>query len=165
MEIGFPANRMYPYGIGSVMLGVGASETMAEEPAAQEPGAQEPAVQEPVAQEPGAANPEPEPAVEVAPPAGGLPTGRYACSYRSPYAGDIPTSKGVAILAGGRYQGYGGSGTYAFDAGTQEVRWLSGPFAAPGVTATFGEVRGRPAITVVGGGAAEDPEGTNYCML
>jgi hypothetical protein len=31
--------------------------------------------------------------------------------------------------------------------------------------ATFGELRGRSAITVVVGGAAEDPEGTNYCTL
>ena len=143
VEIVFPANRMYPYGVGGLMLGVGLSETVASGPDAE---------------------PAPAPA-EPAPAAGGLPPGRYACSYRSPYAGDIPTSKGITILAGGRYQGYGGSGTYAFDAGTQEVRWLGGPLAGSGVQATFGEVRGRPTITVVGGGAAEDPEGTNYCVL
>jgi hypothetical protein len=152
VEVGFAAKQMYPYGVATASLGVSVSEEMATEPTP-EPG---PA--------PGGASAT-EPEAEPAAPAGGLPTGRYACSYRSPYAGDIPTSKGVTILAGGRYQGYGGSGTYAFDAGTQEVRWLGGPFAAPGVTATFGEVRGRPAITVVGGGAAEDPDGTNHCVL
>jgi hypothetical protein len=45
------------------------------------------------------------------------------------------------------------------------VQWLTGPFAEPNVRATFGELHGRPSITVVGGGAAEDPEGTNYCTL
>ena len=117
-----------------------------------------------MAAEPGAA-PEPAPTPEVPAAAGGLPTGRYACSYRSQYAGDIPTSNAVTILAGGRYQAYGGSGTYAFDAGTGTITWLSGPFAEPDVRVTFGEVRERHAFTVVGGGAAEDPEGTNYCML
>ena len=158
VEFVFRANRMYPYGVGGLMLGVGVSADAAD--AAEAADAPEPAV----AAEAGAV-PEPAPTPEAPPAEGGLPTGRYACSYRSQYAGDIPTSKGVTILAGGRYQAYGAAGTYAYDAGSQTVQWLTGPFADPDVRATFGELHGRPAITVVGGGAAEDPEGTNYCML
>ena len=167
VEIVFRANRMYPYGVGSLLLGVGLSETVvagadgaetADEADTSDTSDTSDASDAEVVSELA-------PMPEQSPAAGGLPTGRYACSYRSQYAGDIPTSKGVTILAGGRYQGYGGSGTYEIDAGTQEVRWLSGPFAEPDVRATFGEVHGRPAITVVGGGAAEDPDGTNYCTL
>ena len=94
-----------------------------------------------------------------------LPLGRYACSYRSEYAGDIPTSKSVTILDGGRYEAYGASGTYELDAPSGTVRWKSGPLAAPGVRATHARRNGQSVITVVGGGAAADPGQTNSCVL
>ena len=93
-----------------------------------------------------------------------LPIGRYACSYRSQYAGDIPTDKSVTIIAGGRYHAYGAAGTYTLDPGTGNVTW-TGPLGAADVRATFGKRNGQPAITVVGGGASEDPDRTNYCVL
>jgi hypothetical protein len=120
------------------------------------------------------AQPEPEPptkpvpATPASPQTGSsgaeLPVGRYSCSYRSPYAGDIPTEKSITIMAGGRYQGYGRSGTFKFDFGTGTVKW-TGPLGEGDVRATFGKRNGQPAITVVGGGASDDPERTNYCVL
>ena len=104
-------------------------------------------------------------AVRPAPAArGGLPLGRYACSYRSQYAGEIPTGNSIAITSGGRYQAYGGDGTYELDPRTGTVDW-TGPLGRADVRATFGERNGRPAITVVGGGAANDPDRTNFCVL
>ena len=93
-----------------------------------------------------------------------LPLGRYECSYRSQYAGDIPTGNSIAIIAGGRYQAYGGAGTYALDAGSETVKW-TGSLGEREVQATFGKRNGRPAITVVGGGATKDPDRTNVCVL
>lgn len=149
IEVAFPAYRMYPYGIRSLTLGLrlATGAEVARGPAS--PAAPEPAR--------GAG-----PADEGAP---GLPAGAYACSYRSPYAGDLPTGKSIAIVDGRRYRAYGDSGTYAVDAGAGRVRWLSGPLAASGVRVSVGERNGRPAITVVGGGAADDTDQTNYCVL
>ena len=94
-----------------------------------------------------------------------LPLGRYACSYRSEYAGDIPTSASVTIQSGGRYVGYGAAGTYELDAASRSVRWMTGPFAAASVRATYALRNGQSVITVVGGPAAADPGKTNTCVL
>jgi hypothetical protein len=100
-----------------------------------------------------------------APPARpALPLGRYACSYRSQYAGDIPTGNSIAVIPGGRYQAYGGGGTYEVDSSTGTVDW-TGPLGETDVRATFGRRNGQPAITVVGGPAAKDPDRTNFCVL
>jgi hypothetical protein len=93
-----------------------------------------------------------------------LPSGRYACSYRSQYAGDIPTASAVTISPDGRYEAYGGAGTYAVDERSGGVRWTSGPLARSDTRATFAQRNGRPTITVVGGGAAADG-GTHTCVL
>ena len=93
-----------------------------------------------------------------------LPLGRYACSYHSQYAGDIPTEKSITIIAGGRYRAYGSDGTYSLNPTSMVVEW-AGPLGDDGVRATFGKRNGRPAITVVGGGASDDPDRTNYCVL
>jgi hypothetical protein len=99
-------------------------------------------------------------------PANGLdlPVGRYACSYRSPYAGDIPNGKAITIRGAGDYEAYGASGTYTVEGDLQAVKWR-GPLGDGDVRATFGKRNGMPAITVVGGGASEDPERTNVCVL
>ena len=94
-----------------------------------------------------------------------LPAGRYACSYRSQYAGEIPTGSAVLVGDNGRYEAYGGAGAYAVDARTGAVRWTSGPLASSGVRATFTRNNGRPTITVVGGGAADAPDRTHTCVL
>jgi hypothetical protein len=93
-----------------------------------------------------------------------LPIGRYSCTYRSQYAGDIPTDKSITIMAGGRYRAYGKDGTYAVDAAAMTVKWI-GPLGEGDVRATFGKRNGLPMITVIGGGASEDPDKTNYCTL
>ena len=93
-----------------------------------------------------------------------LPVGRYSCSYRSPYAGDIPTGKSITIRGGGEYEAYGVSGKYTVEGGVESIKW-SGPLGDGEVRATFGKRNGIPAITVVGGGASEDPDRTNVCML
>lgn len=98
-------------------------------------------------------------------PGAELPLGRYACSYRSEYAGDIPTSASVTIESGGRYVGYGAAGTYELDAASRTVRWMTGPLATAGVRATYAQRNGQSVITVVGGPAAADPGQTNTCVL
>ena len=145
VEIGFPANQMLPYGFRS------AAFTIA-----------------------GATNrrPGPEPRVGGDTPAeittergaGGLPAGRYECSYRSEYAGEIPNGRTVVILEGGRYQAWGGSGSYS-GGRSARLRWSSGPFAARGVSVAFVEEGNRAVLTVKGGAAAADPNGTNRCVL
>ena len=109
------------------------------------------------------ANSQPPAAPPAASPAE-LPRGRYACSYRSEYAGDIPTGKSITIGAGGRYQAYDGSGTYTLDTGSGAVQW-TGPLGEGDVKVTFGKRNGMPALTVEGGGASEDPGRTNVCVL
>jgi hypothetical protein len=94
-----------------------------------------------------------------------LPSGRYACSYRSQYAGDIPTEAAVIITPDGRYQAYGGSGDYAVDERTGAVRWTSGPLARSDTRATFSRRDGRPTITVVGSAASDAPDRTHTCAL
>ncbi len=148
IEIAFPAATMGG-GFRSVNLGISAAGVGPTKPA------REPSTPTTKPTTPGATVPSgPE-----------LPTGRYACSYRSQYAGDIPTSNAVTIQPGGRYDAYGGSGTYSLDARTAAVRWISGPLAAPDVRATFARRNGLPAITVVGGAASEDPDRTHFCVL
>jgi hypothetical protein len=151
VDVSFPAYRMYPYGMRSVGLRLRAPS-----------GADPRPVPDPVP---------PQPRVPVtknppdAPTGQALPVGRYVCSYLSPYAGEIPTANAVTVRDAARYEAYGASGTYAFDAQARTVRWISGPFAAAGVQASFGVRKGQPTITVIGGGAAEDPDRTNYCTL
>ena len=94
-----------------------------------------------------------------------LPSGRYACSYRSQYAGDIPTESAVIVTPDGRYEAYGGSGNYTVDEGTGAVRWTSGPLARSDTRATFARRNGQPTITVVGGGASDAPDRTHTCTL
>jgi hypothetical protein len=93
-----------------------------------------------------------------------LPHGQYACSYRSPYAGDIPTGHSITIIEGGRYKAYGGEGTYKFDPATLTLSWR-GPLGDGDVRATFGKQNGRPSITVIGGHASADLDRTHYCTL
>jgi hypothetical protein len=93
-----------------------------------------------------------------------LPRGRYACSYRSQYAGDIPTGKSITISSRNKYEAYGSVGTYTLDPATGSVTW-TGPLGKADVQAKFGKRNGFPAITVVGGGASDDPDRTNFCVL
>lgn len=151
VDVVFPAVRMYPYGVRSVALRLRVASG-AEPPPGPDPVS--PTAGVPVTKSPPAA-----------PTGQGLPVGRYACSYLSPYAGEMPTGKAVTVRDAARYEAYGASGTYAFDPQARTVRWLSGPLAAAGVRASFGLRRGQPTITVVGGGAAEDPDRTNHCTL
>ena len=97
--------------------------------------------------------------------ASALPSGRYACSYRSQYAGDIPTEDAVTVTPDGHYEAYGGAGTYTVDAPTGAVRWTSGPLAGSGTRATLAERNGRPTITVVGAVASDAPDRTHTCTL
>ncbi len=143
VDVAFPAGELFPYGIRSVGLRLRTSVT--------------PVVNRP----PAPPAPAPDPGAGRA----ALPVGRYACAYRSPYAGDIPVEGAVTIVDAGRYQAYGAAGTYAADAASGGVRWLSGPLAAAGVRARVGERGGRPAITVIGGPAARDPDQTHVCVL
>lgn len=94
-----------------------------------------------------------------------LPIGRYACSTNTPFAGDMPSQRAIFILAGGHYQGFGGSGAYIYDPTKQSVRWTSGPLAGGDLRVTYGEQYGRPTITVVGGGPVDHPLQRNYCVL
>ena len=126
----------------------------------------EPSQDAPIPDEPTAvAAPQPVTSPASSQNAAGLPTGRYICSYRSQYAGDIPTGTSITISGGGRYEAFNGSGRYTVDADAEKVAWASGPLSGKDVTATFGSRNGRPAITVVGGAASDDPDGTNFCML
>ena len=177
LDIAFQAN-VFGGGIRPVGLGVipangpdateaGANEVEVsppaepESPPPAEPETSSPAEPETSPAEPAAPAPIP---VQASAPRIELPLGRYSCSYRSPYAGDIPTDKSIVIIAGGRYQGYGRAGTYTFDPASETVQW-TGPLADGDVRATFGKRNGLPTITVVGGGASEDPDRTNYCVL
>ena len=149
IEVAFAANK-FGGGIRPVGLGLtpgGASRASDPTP----PRPVEPAVREPV---PGS----------TARPRAELPLGRYACSYRSQYAGDIPTAASVTIRAGGRYTAYGSAGTYELDGSSRVARWMSGPLATAGVRATFTQRNGQSVITVVGGPAAADPGQTNTCV-
>ena len=146
VEIGFPANQMLPYGFRSTGFTITGGTA---------PG------------------PQPKPEVGGTPPvvgntpqqgAGRLPPGRYVCSYRAAYAGEIPNGRTIVILDGGRYQAWGGSGSYS-GGGAGRLQWSSGPLAARGVTVSFAEVDGRAILTVKGGAAADDPSGTNRCVL
>jgi len=161
LDIDFPAN-VFGGGIRALNLGVKAGEagTVAAD-AAVEPIQDAPKADEPAAEAAPQSVTSPAPSQNAA----DLPTGRYLCSYRSQYAGDIPTGKSITILGGGRYEAFNGSGRYAVDADAEKVTWSSGPLSGKDVTATFGNRNGRPAITVVGGAASEDPDGTNFCML
>jgi hypothetical protein len=146
IEISFPANQMLPYGFRSTGFTIDDATTPRPQPVP-----------------PVGGNP---PQVDKTPAqnAGGLPVGRYECSYKSEYAGEIPNGRTIVILGGGRYQAWGGSGIYS-GGRTGGIRWTSGPFAASGVTASFAEVGTRAVLTVKGGAAAQDPNGTNTCVL
>lgn len=150
VEVAFAANKLgggiRPVGIGLTPGGA----SRGTDPAPTRPV--QPSAEEPL--RPSTARPGPE-----------LPIGRYACSYRSEYAGDIPTSGSVTIQSGGRYVGYGAAGTYELDAASRTVRWMTGPLATAGVRATYAERNGQAVITVVGGPAAADPGQTNTCVL
>jgi hypothetical protein len=147
IELRFPAQLMMPYGMRS------ASITIVDGPGQPSP---------PV---PGGDDIPPQPLRPNAPPqdTGGPYVGRYECSYRSAYAGEIPNGRTIAILGDGRYQAWGSSGTYTRQAGGA-IQWSSGPFAQPGVTVTLTEESGRTVVTVRGGAATEDPGGTNRCV-
>jgi hypothetical protein len=142
IEIGFPAVQMYPYGIRS------ASISIVDRSTAPTPPAPAPARNDGGAS-PGLAG-------------GGLPVGRYECSHRSEYAGDIPNGRTVVILEGGRYQAWGSSGSYG--GSPSAIQWTSGPFAQRGVTVTFAQEGSRAVLTIKGGAAASDPGGTNRCV-
>ena len=161
------------FGGGIRPLGLGVSPGGAIQAAdAQNP--ELPTVTDPVIEGDGA--PDPNPAPEAMPvtegpqplpaPAasGGLPVGRYVCSYRSQYAGDIPTGKSITIRTGGRYAAYDGTGTYTRDTNTENLEW-TGPLGDGDVRATFEKHNGQPAIKVVGGPASGDPDKTNFCVL
>jgi hypothetical protein len=144
IEIGFPAVRMYPYGIRSASITIVDRATQPLPPAPE-------------------TNSDPVDADGMPRPSGGgLPVGRYECSHRSEYAGDIPNGRTVVILDGGRYQAWGSSGSYAGSPGA--VQWTSGPFAQRGVSVTFAQDGSRAVLTVKGGAAASDPGGANRCV-
>jgi hypothetical protein len=94
-----------------------------------------------------------------------LPVGRYACSDFSQPVGELATQKAIIILAGGHYQGFGGTGGYVYDAAKESVRWTSGPLAGPDVRVSYGQRNGRPTITVVGSGFVDAPGQKSYCTL
>jgi hypothetical protein len=144
IEIGFPAVQMYPYGIRSASISI---VDRATQPVAPAP-------------DPDADRREPDRMPKIT--GGGLPVGRYECSHRSEYAGEIPNGRTVVILDGGRYQAWGGSGSYAGAPGA--VLWTSGPFAQRGVAVTFAQEGSRAVLTLRGGAAASDPGGTNRCV-
>jgi hypothetical protein len=172
LDISFPAN-VFGGGIRALNMGVNDDGAMtASDGDAPNPDAPNPDVPAPEAapaNSPPAPAPEdapqPQPTTRPAAPAVDLPTGRYLCSYRSPYAGDIPTGKSITILGGGRYEAFNGSGRYTVGADAESVQWASGPLAGKDVTANFGSRNGHPAITVIGGAASEDPDRTNFCVL
>ena len=146
VEISFPANQMLPYGFRSTGFTIAEGTAPGPQPTPQTGG------NEPVVENRGQQS------------AGGLPVGRYECSYRSEFAGEIPNGRTVVILAGGRYQAWGGSGGYSGGANGR-LQWSTGPLAARGVTVSFAEVDGKAVLTVRGGAAADDPNGTNRCVL
>jgi hypothetical protein len=151
IEVAFAASKfgggIRPVGI-SLTPGRGTGGTVPTPTPPVQPGAQQPV-----------------PAPPTTRPGAELPLGRYACSYRSEYAGDIPTSASVTIQSGGRYVGYGAAGTYELDGASRTVRWMTGPFANAGVRATYAQRNGQSVITVAGGPAAADPGKTNTCVL
>lgn len=140
IEVGFPAVQMYPYGIRSASIAIVDRSTQLV-PAARDTGGDQ---------------------AKAKTSGGGLPAGRYECSHRSEYAGDIPNGRTVVILDDGRYQAWGGSGSYAGSPGS--IQWTSGPFAQKGVSVTFAQDGSRAVLTVKGGAAASDPGGTNRCV-
>lgn len=144
VEVSFRAARMFPYGVQSAELYIVPGGANAQPAPAPPPDR-------------GAA-PAPSPAAQ----AGGLPAGTYHCTYASQYAGPMPTGRSIEIVDGGRYVAWGGAGEYA--AGGSSVQWRSGPLSAQGVAVTFSAPDGRPTLTVRGGPAAADPDGTNQCV-
>ncbi|HKY99336.1 MAG TPA: carboxypeptidase-like regulatory domain-containing protein [Gemmatimonadaceae bacterium] len=169
LDIDFKAN-VFGGGIRSVGIGVlpsdGAVATNEDAPPVVEEPAEpaipaEPAVEKEAETTSDAPQPEQVPAPVKGPD---LPVGRYACSYRSQYAGDIPTGKFIVIRGGGQYEAYGVSGTYTVEGHVASVKW-TGPLGDGDVRAAFGERNGLPTITVIGGGASEEPDRTNVCVL
>jgi hypothetical protein len=149
VEISFPANQMLPYGFRSAALTIDGTSSRRPQPGPQpapQAGGNPPVTENTATQN-----------------AGGLPVGRYDCSYQSEYAGEIPNGRTIVIQQGGRYQAWGSSGNYSRSGSA--IRWSSGPFAARGVTVSFAESGDRAVLTVRGGAAAEDPNGTNRCVL
>jgi hypothetical protein len=147
IELGFPARLMVPYGMRS------ASITLVDRPAQPSPPT------------PGGDDLQPQP---TRPNPRGEDTndprvGRYECSYKSPYAGEIPNGRTIVVFGDGRYQAWGSSGAYS-RAADGRLQWSSGPFAQRGVTVSLSEEGGRMVLTVRGGAAAEDPGGTNRCV-
>lgn len=145
IEIGFPAVKMFPYGMQSVIVRivdgpVAPSQQVLPEAPGVEPGYGDVRAQS----------------------GGGLPLGRYDCSYNSEYVGEIPNGRMIEVLDDGRYQAWGGSGNYARHG--SGIDWLSGPLAQGGVSVAFDEEGGRAVLTVQGGAAAEDPGGANRCV-
>ena len=175
LDINFQAN-VFGGGVRAVGIGVLPGNAAVAANADAAPEVSEAPVQVETVPEPGTTGEVPVPAAEDAKttptpapaPVGAkgpdLPVGRYSCSYRSPYAGDIPTGKSITIRGGGEYEAYGVSGKYTVEGGVESIKW-SGPLGDGEVRATFGKRNGIPAITVVGGGASEDPDRTNVCML
>ena len=147
IELGFPAQVMLPYGMRSASITL---VDAAQPPSPPTPGGDDRQPQPPRPSVPG-------------PDTNGPHVGRYECSYKSPYAGEIPNGRTIAVLADGRYQAWGSSGGYSrrADGG---IQWSSGPFAQRGVTVKFSEEGGRMVLTVRGGAAAEDPGGINRCV-
>ena len=158
IDVDFPAKELFPYGAQtatfSIETGVGAPAAPAAQPAAPAPAPARPSP-------PTGRLPEPA-AGATAAQAGGLPEGRYECSYRSPYAGEIPNGRSIVILPGGRYRVGESAGTYS--ASTSGVRWGSGPLAAPGTSVSWSRESDRQVLTIRGGIAAEDPDATNRCV-
>lgn len=150
VEISFPANRMLPYGFRSTGFTIAQGTAPGPQPGPQP--APPPRDNQPVVED------------RTEKGGGGLPAGRYECSYRSEFAGEIPNGRTVVILPGGRYQAWGGSGSYSGGA-TGRLQWSTGPLAARGVTVSFAQVDGKAVLTVRGGAAADDPNGTNRCVL
>lgn len=146
VEIGFPANQMLPYGFRASGFTIAGAATGRARPDAQT-GSNPPRAQ-----------------TTTEHSAGGLPAGRYECSHRSEFAGEIPNGRTVVILPGGRYQAWGGSGSYS-GGRTGGLQWSSGPLAARGVSVSFSQEGNKAVLTVKGGAAAEDPNGTNRCVL
>ena len=86
----------------------------------------------------------------------GLPVGLYQ-GYDT-YTGfqqnmKITYKEKIAILDAGRYEFRNGdtvkSGTYSYDAGSGVVKFLTGPYADPDITAKFGaRGDGKPMLTI-----------------
>ncbi|HEX6575958.1 MAG TPA: carboxypeptidase-like regulatory domain-containing protein [Gemmatimonadaceae bacterium] len=150
LDISFPAN-VFGGGIRPLNVGVKAG------------GAARPAVED-VTPAPTPSRPPVEKPSIRATSSADLPSGRYTCSYRSPYAGEIPTGKTITILGRGRYEAFDSSGSYNMSS-SGAVAWTSGPLAGSGVKVSFSKLDGQPVITVIGGPAKDDPDSTNTCVL